>query len=86
MSGYLLLTFQSLLQVLGSIEADNFRAGVNMRQIGSDSGCVHDIVERQLGDQWAVLQQQRERLADTARSSAYGDLDIVLESKKKVKR
>lgn len=52
-------TVQSFLQVLRSIESNNFADGVNVRQVSSDSGCVHDIVERQLGDQWAVLQEQR---------------------------
>lgn len=69
---------QSFLQVFRSIVSNNFADCVNVRQVSSDSECVYDIVERQLGNQWAALHQQRKGLADTTWSSANYDLDIVL--------
>ena len=33
-----------------------------MRQIGSDTGCVDDIVEGELVNEGAVLEEERQRL------------------------
>lgn len=77
------LTFQSFFQILRTVVSNNLAGCVDVRQVGGDSGCVHNIVERQVGDQWTVLQQQWQRLADATWSAAHGDLDIVLEKSKR---
>lgn len=59
------LTVQSLFQVFSAVVSNHLADGVNVRQVRGDSGCVNDIVQRELGDQRAVLQQQGEGLADT---------------------
>lgn len=46
---------------------------VDVREIGSDSGSVDNIIERQVGDQVRLLQEQREGLSDSSGSAANDD-------------
>ena len=41
--------------------------GVDVGEISSDSGRVDDIVESQMSDEFVLLEQQTQRLADSSR-------------------
>jgi hypothetical protein len=47
------------------LETLDDRVGVDVRDVGSDSGSTSDIVERQAGDQGVGLEEQRHGLTDT---------------------
>ncbi len=49
-----------------------------MAEIGSHPRRPHDIVEGELGDQWALLQEQGQGLADTTSRSQYSHLGGAL--------
>lgn len=49
-----------------------------MRKIGGDSQRVDDVVQGKFGDQGAVFEQQRQRLADSTAGAGDSNFDIVL--------
>jgi hypothetical protein len=51
--------------VVGGEEALNGSGGVDVREVGSNTLGVDDIVERELSDRGVELEEERERLADT---------------------
>lgn len=71
-------TFQRFFQIFRSIESFDFGWCIDVRQIGRNSGCVHDIVQAQLGNKWALFQQQAQWLADTTAGAAHSNFNIVL--------
>ena len=46
--------------------------GLDMAEVGRHSGSAHDVVEGQLADGAALLQQQRHGLAYAARRAQHG--------------
>jgi len=74
-----LLTLQGVTQLVGSDESGGLALGVDMRQIGGHTGRMNDIVERQVGDQGILLEEQRQRLADSSSGTANGHLVVVLD-------
>ena len=44
-----------------------YRAGRDVREVGGDAGGVNDIIECQLVNEGAVLEEQRERLPEADR-------------------
>jgi len=51
---------------------------VDMRKIGGDTGGVDDIKEGEVRDKVGLLQEQRERLADSSCGAADDDFDAVV--------
>ena len=48
-----------------------------MAEISSHTRGVHQIVQRQVADQIVLLQQQRQRLANTSSGTQYGYLSVL---------
>lgn len=80
---YLAMTHLSalkrVLKLIRAVVGFNFRCRVYVREIGGDTRCIDDIVQRQLSDEWRLLEEQRQRLADAATRSHNGDLSIALQ-------
>lgn len=53
--------------------------GVDVRDIGGDTWCTLDIVEGELADSWIELEQEGERLADSAAGAENSDLGELYE-------
>jgi hypothetical protein len=49
-----------------------------VREVGSNTLGVDDIVERELSDRGVELEEERERLADTTGSTAADSLDLFV--------
>lgn len=47
------------------IKTASYRGARNVRQVGSDTGRVHDIVEGELGDVLAGLEEERQWLDES---------------------
>jgi len=45
--------------------------------IGGDAGSTPDIVESELGNSWVELEEEGERLTDTASSTEDGDTGVL---------
>lgn len=75
------LTLQRVAQLVGANESGSFALGVNVRQIGSHAGCVHNIVQGELRDQGILLEQQRQGLTNAASGAANGHLVVILKKK-----
>jgi hypothetical protein len=58
--------FDSFFKLSGTNVASDLGLGVDMTKISSDTRSVHDIVKRQVSNEIRLLQEQRERLANTA--------------------
>lgn len=73
------LTLQRVAQLVGANESGSFALGVNVRQIGSHAGRVHNIVQGELSDQGILLEQQRQGLTNAASGAANGHLVVILQ-------
>lgn len=73
------LTLQRVAQLVGANESGSFALGVNVRQIGSHAGRVHNIVQGELRDQGVLLEQQRQGLTNAASGAANGHLVVILQ-------
>jgi len=73
-----LLTLQGIAQLVGTDESGGLALGVDVRQIGGHTGRMDDVVEGQIGDQGILLEEQRQRLANSSSGAADGHLVVVL--------
>lgn len=69
---------QALLEVLVTlVVALDSALGVDVADIGGDTGCTTDIVESELGDSWVELEEEGERLTDTTSSTEDSDTGVL---------
>jgi len=73
-----LSTSQALLELrITLVVASNSALCVDVADIGGDTGSTPDIVESELGNSWVELEEERERLADTASSTEDSDTGVL---------
>lgn len=65
-------------ELIGTIESLDRGLAVNVAEVSSNSRCVDNIVEGQLGHQGGLLQQQGQGLSNTTAGTADGDFGVVL--------
>jgi len=69
---------QALLEVLVALVVTLDGAlGVDVANIGGDTGCATDIVESELGNSGVKLEEEGERLADTTSSTEDSDTGVL---------
>jgi len=69
---------QALLEVLVALVVTLDGAlGVDVANIGGDTGCAPDIVESELGNSGVKLEEEGERLADTTSSTEDSDTGVL---------
>ena len=64
------------------VVAGDGRLGVDVRDIGGNTGSATDIVEGEIGDAGVHLEEKREGLADTARGTEDGNLGELKQKQK----
>ena len=67
---------QRLAQLLRPREAAHFDRRAHVGQVGGNASGVGHVIEGELADQAAALEQQREWLTDAARGAEQGDLGL----------
>lgn len=72
------LTCQDLLHMLWPIFPNDLRTCVDVGQISCHSRSMDDIIQPELGDEGALLQQQRQRLSNSAGSTTNSHFGITL--------
>ena len=76
----------SALYMLRCCSLAHLAVGVNMANIGSNTGGAADIIEAQRGDERVVLEEQRERLANSSTGAENGDLGPVDRRRRELSR
>jgi hypothetical protein len=81
---YEVAALQRLAELLLPREAAHFDGRAHVREVSCDAGGVGDVVQAQLADHAAGLEQQRERLADAACGAEHGNLWLRGSAKRKL--